>query len=328
MRGINVTKLALLLGALLAIAFPAPTWAKSWPDHTVRLVVPYPPGGNADIVGRIVAEAMQNRLRQPFVVVNKAGAGGVIGGSFVAAAEPDGYTFLFSANGPILFAPELVEPRPYDWHKAFAPVSTVSLTPLVLLEHPSVPAKDLKGFLDYARSQGKKLIFASGGLGTTNHLFSELMQDRLKLNWTTVQYKGTAPAMNDLIGGHAQFGIDQVATAVPFVKGGIVRALAVTGEKRSPLLPDVPTLVELGHPDLTGYTFTALMAPAGTPKDIVAKVYANLDAVMKDPAVAEKIQKLGAEVGTMSPDLFEKFLERETTTWNPIVRKLNVGANK
>jgi tripartite-type tricarboxylate transporter receptor subunit TctC len=328
MRWSNLPKLALPLAALLAIAFPASTQAQGWPDRPVRLVVPYPPGGNADVVCRIVAEAMQNRLRQPFVVVNKAGAGGVVGGSFVAAAEPDGYTFLFSANGPILFAPELVQPRPYDWHKAFTPVSTVSLTPLVLLVHPSVPAKNLKEFLDYARSQGKNLNFASGGLGTTNHLFCEHMQDRLKLNWTTVQYKGTAPAMNDLIGGHAQFGIDQVATAVPFVKGGIVRALAVTGEKRSPLLPDVPTLVELGYPDLMGYTFTALMAPAGTPKDIVAQVYANLDAIMKDPAVAEKIQKLGADVGTMSPDLFGIFLERESRTWIPIVRRLNVEANK
>jgi tripartite-type tricarboxylate transporter receptor subunit TctC len=157
-----------------------------------------------------------------------------------------------------------------------------------------------------------------------NHLISELMQRRLKLKWTTVQYKGTAPAMTDLIGGHVQFNIDQVSSAEPFIRQGVVRALAVTGERRSSALPNVPTLAELGYPYLVGYTFTAVMAPIGTPENIVSKLHASLVTVLKDEKIRRSIEQLGAVVGTMPPADFKAFLEKESVTWTPIVRQVNM----
>src|SRR5262249_10481662 len=164
----------------------------------------------------------------------------------------------------ILYAPELAPRKPYDWRTAFVPVGTVSLTSLALVVHPSVPAATLAEFLDLARRDGDKLVFAAGGMGTSNHLFSELIQSQVRLNWTTAQYKGTAPAMTDLIGGHVQFSIDQISASLPYIRDGRVRALAVSGSRRTPWLPDVPTFVEQGFPNLVSYTFVAVLAPAGT----------------------------------------------------------------
>jgi tripartite-type tricarboxylate transporter receptor subunit TctC len=297
--------------------------AQSWPTRPVRLIVPYPAGGNADIVARIVASALQADLHAPFVVENKAGAGGIVGAMAVIQAAPDGYTMLFCANGPILFAPELAPQRPYEWDKAFTPVSLVSLTPLVVVVNPKLPVQTFAEFVDYARKNPDKLTFAGGGLGTINHLFSEYMQSKLKLKWTTVQYKGTAPAMADLMGGHVQFSIDQVSSATPFIKQGAVRALGVTSEHRMAVLPDVPTLVELGYKDMIGNTFTAMMAPAGTPKEVLTKLHAALVEAAKDQKFREDIQRLGAEVTMMTPEDSRAFLQRESATWTPIVRRLN-----
>ena len=311
------------LVALCVLAIPTLGKAADWPTRPVRLVVPYPAGGNADVVARIVAQGLQDKLHETFIVENKAGAGGIIGATSVIRSAPDGYTMLFSANGPILFAPELVNPRPYSWEKDMTPVSTVSMTPLVILVNAKSPTQTFEEFLADAKKNGGKVTYGGAGLGTTNHLFSELMQERLKVKWTTVQYKGSAPAITDLIGGHIQFSIDQVSSASNFVKQGSLKALAVTGEIRSPTLPNVPTLTELGYPDLVGYTFTAIMAPKNTPKDVVGKMHAALDAVLKTDKVRNTIEKLGADVATMAPDKFKAFLDKELATWTPIVRKLN-----
>jgi tripartite-type tricarboxylate transporter receptor subunit TctC len=316
-----IMRLSALFTAVLWYIVAGSAAAQQWPDRAVHLVVPYPPGGNADVVGRVVARALQADLGQNFVIENKAGAGGLIGGEAVAKAAPDGYTLLLSANGPILYAPELAARKPYDWRSDFAPVGTLSLTSLVLLVHPSVPARTLPEFLDLARRQGDRLTFASAGQGTSNHLFSELIQSQLNLSWTTVQYKGTAPAMNDLIGGHVQFAIDQISASLPLIKEGRVRALAVSGSKRVPWLPDVPTFVESGHRNLEGYTFAALMAPARTPADIVARISAAVRKAVRDPQVAEQINALGAEPEAMTPAEFRAYLEKEDAVWLPVVRK-------
>lgn len=311
------------LVALCVLAMPTLGQGADWPTQTVRLVVPYPAGGNADVVARIVAQALQDKLHETVIVENKAGAGGTIGATSVIRSAPDGYTMLFSANGPILFAPKLVNPSPYSWEKDMTPVSTVSMTPLVILVNAKSPTQTFKEFLAEAKKNGGKVTYGGAGIGTTNHLFSELMQEHLKVKWTTVQYKGSAPAITDLIGGHIQFSIDQVSSASNFVKQGALKALAVTGETRSAAMPDVPTLTELGYPDLVGYTFTAVMAPKGTPKDVVGKMHAGLDAVLKTDKVRSAIEKLGADVATMEPDKFKAFLDRESATWTPIVQKLN-----
>jgi tripartite-type tricarboxylate transporter receptor subunit TctC len=315
----------LLAAALITSAAPVVAQGK-WPERTVKLVVPYPPGGNVDGAARIVGERMQEMLGQPVVIENKPGAGGLVAGEFVAKSEPDGYTLFVGANGPILFAPEMASRRAYEWRKDFVPISTISVTPIVLQVHPSVPAKTLKELFALAKEQPGKLNMASPGVGTSNHLMSELMQSRLGLSWVTVQYKGNAPATNDLIAGHVQFNLDQMSVALPFIRDGKTRALAVTGDKRLASLPDVPTFKEAGHPEIEGLTFTALLAPAKTPDAVVARLETTLAAVLADPAVKAKFDALGAEARSMTRAAFQAYLEKEDGTWIPIIRKGNFKA--
>jgi tripartite-type tricarboxylate transporter receptor subunit TctC len=323
MRGIEM-KFVAALAAAIALIQPSQPRAADWPNRVVHLIVPYPPGGNADVVGRVAARALQAELGQPFVIENKAGAGGLIGAEAVAKSAPDGYTFLLSANGPVLYAPELAVRKPYDWHRDFVPVGTISLTSMVLVVHPSMPAKTLPEFLDLARREGSKLVFGAGGIGTSYHLFSELIQSELNLKWTTAQYKGSAPALNDLIGGHVQFGIDQISAALPLIRDGRVRALAVSGTRRVQWLPDVPSFVELGHKNLQGYTFAAILAPAGVSDDIVQKLSAALKKAVLDRQVREQIETLGAEPDAMSPHEFRAYLEKEDAVWLPLVRRADI----
>jgi tripartite-type tricarboxylate transporter receptor subunit TctC len=315
-------KLLLLAAALCALAAPAA--AQTWPDRAVRLVVPYPPGGNVDTAARVIADKLQQKLGQPIVIENKAGAGGLIGAEFVAKSAPDGYTLFVGANGPILFAPEITGKHSYAWSKDFAPISTISLTPLVLQVHPSVPAKTLAEFFALAKREGGKLNMASPGPGTTNHLLSELLQSVAGVTWTTVHYRGNAPATNDLIAGHVQFNFDQISVALPFVKDGRTRALAVTGTKRAHWLPDVPTFAELGYKQVVGQTFTALLAPAGTPAPVIAKLSTAMTEILADKDVVAKFDAIGAEAIAMSPEELRKYLASEDATWMPIVRKANI----
>ena len=313
-----------MLGAPCVLTVPA--LAQNWPERTVRLVVPYPPGGNVDGAARIVANKLQEKLGQPVVIENKAGAGGLIAGEMVAKSPPDGYTLFVGANGPILFAPEITGKHAYEWAKDFLAVSTISLTPLVLQVHPSVTAKTLQEFFELAKRDPGKLNMASPGPGTTNHLLSELLQSTANVSWTTVHYKGNAPATNDLIAGHVQFNFDQISVSLPFVKDGRTRALAVTGTKRAHWIPDVPTFAELGYKNVVGQTFTALMAPAGTPANVIEKLNAALTEILREKDVIEKFDLLGAEAVAMSPDETRKYLAAEDATWMPIVRKANIKA--
>ena len=298
--------------------------AQVWPDRTVKIVVPYPPGGNVDGAARIIAEQLQKDTGQPWVIENRAGAGGLVGAEFVTKADPDGYTLLLGANGPILFAPETASRRAYEWRRDFVAITAVSLTPLVLQVHPGVAAKTLKEFLDLARAQPGRLRMASPGIGTTNHLLSELMQSKLGLSWITVQYRGNAPATNDLVGGHVQFNLDQVSVAQPMILDGKLRALAVTSPKRVPGLPDVPTFAELGHKDFDAQTFTGLMAPAKTPDAVVARVHAAAVKVLADPATKTRFNALGAEPAPMPLADFRAYLEKEDSTWIPLIRNLGI----
>jgi tripartite-type tricarboxylate transporter receptor subunit TctC len=321
-----------LLAQCLAIAGAAavllmqPAAAQQWPARAVKVVVPYPAGGNVDGAARIIANRLQEILGQPFIIDNRAGAGGLIAGEMFAKSAPDGYTLFIGANGPVLFAPEINKRDAYNWKRNFLPVTSISMTPLVLEVHPTLPAKNLKEFLDLARKDPGKLTLASPGAGTTNHLLSELMQSTLGLEWLTVHYRGNAPAINDLIGGQVQFALDQISVGLPYIKSGMVRALAVTGSHRASWIPDVPTFAELGYKELDGQTFTGLFLPAGTPAEIVTRLHDTVATILKDPAIIEKFNVLGAEAVAMTPAEFTAYLEREDAKWIPVVRKANIKA--
>ena len=314
--------------ALIAISFvtAGPVAAGNYPERNVRLIVPYPPGGNVDTAARIVADKLQQRMGQPFIVDNKAGAGGMIGGEAFVKSDHDGYTLFVGANGPVLFAPIINQREAYYWKRDFIPITSISMTPLILEVYPKTPAKTAKEFFDLVRSEPDKLTMASPGAGTTNHLLSELVQSELGLKWVTVHYRGNAPATNDLIGGQVQFAFDQVSVGLPFIKNGNVRALAVTSPHRLASLPDVPTFAELGYKDFDAQTFTGLFAPAGTPPEIINKLHDEMVAVLKDPTVVDKFDKLGAESVAMTSAEFTAYLEHEDAKWIPVVRKANIKA--
>lgn len=315
------------LVAVLAAALAAPAAAEQWPARSVHLIVPYPRGGNVDSAARILAEQLQQRLGQRFVVDNKPGYGGLVAGEAVAKSAHDGYTLLVGANGPVLFAPEINKRDAYQWKRDFVPITTISMTPLVLEVHPSIPARTVKAFFTLARQQPGKMTMASPGAGTTNHLLGELAQSTLGLKWTTVHYRGNAPAINDLVAGHVQFAFDQISVSLPYIRSGALRALAVTSTHRISLLPDVPTFAELGYADFDAQTFTGLFAPAGTPTSVVERLSDTTRAILKDPAVMAKFQRLGAEATAMTPGEFAAYLDRLDAKWLPVVRGTAIRAD-
>lgn len=315
-----IAVLSVVIGGVLA----EPVTAAPWPDHAVRLIVPYPPGGNVDTAARVIANKLQETLKQPFIIENKAGAGGLIAGEMFAKSAPDGYTLFVGANGPVLFAPEIEKRDAYNWRRDFIPITSISITPLVLEVHPSVQAQNLAEFLDLVRRKPGKLTMASPGAGTTNHLLSEFIQSSLGVKWLTVHYRGNAPATNDLIAGHVEFAFDQVSVALPFVKKGMIRALAITSSHRTSWLPDVPTFAELGYKDIDAQTFTGLFAPKGTPPDVVNRIHDVMLSVLHDPQVIDKFNAIGAETVAMQPGEFTEYLQHETDKWIPVVRKADI----
>jgi tripartite-type tricarboxylate transporter receptor subunit TctC len=315
------------LSVAFAFIVAGPATAEDYPARVIHLVVPYPAGGNVDSAARIVADKMQAKLGQPILIDNRAGAGGMIAGEYVAKSEKDGYTLFVGANGPVLFAPIINKREAYNWKKDFIPITTISMTAIVLETNPLMPARTVKELFDLARKDPGKLTMASPGAGTSNHLLSELAQSELGLHWVTVHYRGNAPATNDLLGGQVQFAFDQMSVALPYIVSGKLRALAVTSLKRLPWLPDVPTFAELGYKDFDAQTFTGLFAPAGTPEVVVKKLHDTMADVLKDPDVVDKFNKLGAEATTMTSAEFSTYLEHEDAKWIPIIRKVDIGAN-
>ena len=227
----------------------------------------------------------------------------------------------------MLFAPIINKREAYNWKKDFIPITTISMTPIVLEVNPSVPANTVKELFDLARREPGKLTMASPGAGTSNHLLSELAQSELGLHWMTVHYRGNAPAAIDLIGGQVQFAFDQISVSLPYIKSGQLRALAVTSPQRLASLPNVPTFMELGYKDFDAQTFTGLLAPAGAPDEVVKKLHDAMVEILKEPDVVDKFNKLGAEATAMTPAEFSAYLEREDSKWIPVIREADIGVN-
>jgi tripartite-type tricarboxylate transporter receptor subunit TctC len=294
--------------------------ADAWPSKAITLIVPFAAGGTTDILARIVGQKLSIALGQPVVIDNKAGAGGTLGAAVAARAPADGSTF-FMATIAHAIAPGLYKSLPYDFTRDLVPVGLVASTPNVLIVHPSIPAKDVKELIAYVKANPGKVNFGSAGSGSTEHLAGELFRSMTGTQITHVPYKGGAPMMTDLIAGQIQMALETSPSAAPHVRGGKVRALAVTSAKRSPAYPGVPTLSEAGVPGYEMTTWFALMAPHGTPAPIVERMHKELQAVLQAQDVEARFADQGATAGDMAPAQLEGFIRDETAKWAKIVKE-------
>ncbi|SAI37484.1 putattive exported protein [Bordetella ansorpii] len=292
----------------------------AYPDKPIRLIVPFAPGGSADILGRLMAEALHPILGQPIIVENKPGAGGNIGGDFVARATPDGYTLLLAAAGPTVINPSLYTGMPFDPAKDLAPITCLEREHNLMVVTKSLPARTLPEFLQYARQHQGKLSFGSPGNGSPAHLAGELLKQRAGLQMEHVPYKGTGPAMTDLVAGHIDFMIDNMPALLPQVKAGTVRALAVPSDKRATAAPEIPTFEEEGQKGFVVMAWKGLMAPAGTDPRIVERVHAAAVQALKDPQLRKRLQELGAEPLGSTPAEFAQQIKEETAWWGKLVK--------
>jgi tripartite-type tricarboxylate transporter receptor subunit TctC len=290
-----------------------------YPDHPVRIIVGFPAGGTTDVIARIMAKELGETLHQSFVVDNRPGAGSNIGAEMVARAAPDGYTLYFvavtSAINQTLY-PNLK----FDLTKDFAPIALAAKVPNILVVNPQVPAKTVKEFVDYVKANPGKLNFASSGSGTSIHMAGELFKLQAGVQATHVPYKGSAPALTDLIGGQVQFMFDNMPSSWPMVQGGKLRALAVTTKERSPTAPDLPTMAESGFPNFDVSSWFGLIAPKGTPQAIIDKLNAAMEKAEDDPSVQKRFADLGAVGAKTTPAQFGQFIKTEVDTWGPVVK--------
>ena len=322
------THLARLSSALLlslAIAAPA-VQAQDFPKGPVRLVVPFAAGGSSDTVARLVAQKLTVAMGQTFVVDNRAGAGGNLGAELVAKSKADGYTLLFAA-GSFAVNVSLFEKLPYDPLKDFDPVIQVCTVNGILVVHPSVKATTVQELIALARAQPGALNYASAGNGTTPHLAGELFKAAAKVDITHVPYKGSGPALADLMGGQTQVMFANIPGTLQLVKAGKLRVLAVTNDKRSLAVPDVPTISESGLSGYRAATWFGVLAPAGTPRDVVAKLNAEFAKALAAPDLIEHLRSDGSDVVGGSPEQFRAFLKSEVERWGPVVRAAGIKPN-
>jgi tripartite-type tricarboxylate transporter receptor subunit TctC len=316
----------LVLGLLLAMTQAVA--AASFPDRPVRFIVPNPPGGSNDVAARTLAQALSEVWPHPVVVENRAGGGGNIGTQAVAAADPDGYTYLLSSPGPITVNPSLYRKLPFDPAKDFVPIALVATVPIALMVTLKLPVHSVKELVALAKERNGTLDYASSGIGSTHHLAAELFQRMTNVKLVHVPYRGAAPAMNDLIAGHVPMLFDNVSTVVPQVRAGNVRGLAVATPKRLPSMPDVPTFAEAGMPDFEASSWFGLLAPAGTPPEIVAKVTADVEKALARPDVAASFEKTSAQVAHLGGDAFGRFLKQETEKWAAVIKASGAYASQ
>ena len=315
-----------LLGSAAAVwgSLAMPALAQSqYPNRPVKFIVPFPAGGPVDTTGRVVAQKLSEIWGQQGIVDNRAGAGGIIGAEIAAKLPADGYNlFVCSIHHSVL--PSLKPKLGYDIGKDFVPVSFGAMFPVVLVAHPDVPVKTVADVIALDKRSPGKLSFGSAGNGGGTHLAGELFNMQAGTHLLHVPYKGSAPAMTDLLGGQVQFMFSDAPTALPQIKAGKVRAIAVASARRSALLPDVPTVAESGLPGYEAYSWAAFMAPAGTPKDIVQRLSVDIGKALSDPQVKQRLHDAGAEAMPTTPEIFDKMLHTEIVKWAKVVRTANI----
>jgi tripartite-type tricarboxylate transporter receptor subunit TctC len=313
----------LALGLVLAI-HTGPGTAQNYPDRPIKIINPFSPGGSSDTLARTIAQHLQVRLGQSVVVESRTGAGGVIGADAVAKSPPDGYTLL----GGTSFLPLAVHTHkklPFDLLKDLTPVVLIGGTSMLLVAHPSLPAKSMAELTALAKSKPGELTYASPGTGTPNHLAMELLNDQVGVSMRHVPYRSNPLAMNDVIAGHVPLLLDFVSTGAPHVRSGAVRALGTTGPKRAKVLPDVPTMLEAGVNNFQTQAWFAIFAPGGTPRDIITKLSTEITAVLAMPVVQERLDTLGIELTVGGPDQLAALIKSDLATWGPVVAKSDMA---
>jgi tripartite-type tricarboxylate transporter receptor subunit TctC len=321
-----------LAGLLTALALAAgPVMAQDYPTRPIMMVVPYPAGGPSDVVARIIADGMSRQLNQSIVIENVGGAGGTIGTGRVAEAHPDGYTLLAASMGSHVSAPALYPNLKYDSTKDFTPIGLTAYAPAAIVSKKDIPANNLKEFVDYLKKNGENVKQAHGGVGASSHMACMLFNSVVGAKPSQVAYRGTGPALNDLIGGHVDYFCEQVVSVQGAVKGGTIKAYAVSGDSRSSALPQVPSAKEAGLPGYQLSIWSAVFAPKGTPKPIVDKLSAALNKALDDPAVVKRLADLGGTVpppAERGPAFLDKTLKADTAKWDPILKKAMADSKK
>jgi tripartite-type tricarboxylate transporter receptor subunit TctC len=315
-----MNKLLLSFAWLLLTGLGHAVVAQTYPVRPIRLIVPYPPGGNVDITARIISPPLGEALGQTIVVDNRAGAGGNLGANLVAKSAPDGYTLLMGSSGPLSVNPIVMPNTPYEPVKDYDPISKVHIVPLVVLAGPKSGIATIRDFIARAKAEPGKLTVASAGTGTTNHFGIELFSAMAGVKVVHVPYKGSGPALSELLGGQVTAMFDQLSASIGYVKDGRLKALAVASTKRSALVPDVPTLDESGLKGYEASTYIGVLGPAGLPKPVLAKLHAAMVKVMATPAVADRLRGLGTEPGSSTPEEFRKLIGDELAKWRGVAK--------
>ena len=308
---------------VFAFAAPASLYAQSYPSKPVRMIIPFAPGGNTDIIGRVFAPKFGEILGQQVIVDNRGGAGGTIGTEAAARAAPDGYTLIMVSAGHTI-NPAMIKKLNYDSVKDFTPLGVIADVPTALVIHPTLPSKNVKELIALAKSKPGELNYSTAGRGTVGHLAAELLQSLAKIKLTTVHYKGTGPAMIDLMAGHVQLQFPSMPAGLRYSAGGKLRMIAQTGEKRSPAAPDVPTMIEQGVSGFVVASGFALFGPANLPRPIAEKVNASLVKALNDPAVKGNLATQGADVVANTPAEHDKFNRAEIAKWIKVAKEAGI----
>jgi tripartite-type tricarboxylate transporter receptor subunit TctC len=319
-----ICRRTLVAGAALGVAGFGRARAQAYPSKPIKLIVPFAPGGPADVMARIVTLPMSVMLGQSFILENRPGAGGTIGARAAAQAEPDGYTLMLANTSTLVIGPAVYKNADYDPVKNFSPVAIFGTTSNLLVVNPAVPARTVMEFVALAKAKPGALSYASPGIGTPPHLIGEMFKLRTGIDLVHVPYKGGGQAVGDVVAGQVPMTFENPSVSLPLVRGGQVRALASTGEMRNPEAPEIPTMAEAGIPDFVSVSFTGLAAPAGTPAEIVARLNAAANDSLNSPQVRAALAKLAVEPRVGSPANFAAFLVRETEKWGAVVRAAKI----
>jgi tripartite-type tricarboxylate transporter receptor subunit TctC len=317
----------LLAAALLSlVALTSSAFSQEWPTRPIRFVVPFPAGGATDALTRLLCERLTAELETPCIVENRGGAGGNIGAAAVAAAAPDGYSWLVSAPGALTYNKVLYREMPYDPDKDLDPICLYAFQPNVLVVHPSLPVTSVAGLIAYAKANPGRLSYGSGGVGSTSHIATELFKTMAGIDMQHVPYRGTAPELIDLIAGRVQLVLDNLPAILPHIRSGALRALAISTATRSPALPDLPTLAEAGVTGYAASSWQMVAAPAGTPPAVLEKMAATIDKILTDPAFRARIAEIGAEPAGSTVAEARAFVKTEAAKWREVVLRSGAKA--